>query len=212
MPPLRHLPSWRVQLSVVRCVLFSVKVQVVNWVAAPYRKRLSVSAFSVAGALVAVVALPAPALGASTHTELFDFGSRVTQSITASSTTWQHAGRDTVGVSEPPPPVDVTGPLDPTGAQAFAYRMLAEYGWGNGQWSCLDRLWTRESNWNASAENPDSGAYGIPQSLPGEKMATVGADWRTNAETQIRWGLSYISGAYGTPCAAWAHSEETNWY
>ena len=66
--------------------------------------------------------------------------------------------------------------------------------------------------WNAAAENPSSGAYGIPQSLPGSKMATHGSDWRTNPETQIRWGIDYIKGRYGTPCGAWAHSEANNWY
>ena len=73
-------------------------------------------------------------------------------------------------------------------------------------------LWTRESSWRADAYNASSGAYGIPQSLPGSKMAAAGADWRTNAATQIEWGLSYIAGRYGAPCGAWAHSEQFNWY
>ncbi len=73
-------------------------------------------------------------------------------------------------------------------------------------------LWNRESNWRWWAENPYSGAYGIPQSLPASKMASVGADYRTNAVTQITWGLIYISNRYGTPCAAWDHSEAVNWY
>jgi hypothetical protein len=70
----------------------------------------------------------------------------------------------------------------------------------------------RESRWNHVAENPSSGAYGIPQALPGSKMASAGDDWATNPETQIRWGLGYIDARYGSPCAAWEHSEEKNWY
>lgn len=89
---------------------------------------------------------------------------------------------------------------------------MARYGWGDGEYQCLVRLWTRESSWRADAYNASSGAYGIPQSLPGSKMASAGADWRTNAATQIEWGLAYISGRYGAPCGAWAHSEAVNWY
>ena len=90
--------------------------------------------------------------------------------------------------------------------------MAAARGWGGAQFSCLDRLWTKESNWNPNAQNRSSGAYGIPQALPGSKMGTVAADWRTNPATQIAWGLNYIGGRYGTPCAAWAHSQAVNWY
>ena len=90
--------------------------------------------------------------------------------------------------------------------------MVSDRGWGSDQWSCLDRLWQRESNWNHLARNPSSGAYGIPQSLPANKMASAGSDWQTNPATQITWGLNYISGRYGTPCAAWGHSERVGWY
>ncbi|MBD7956042.1 phospholipase [Microbacterium sp. Sa4CUA7] len=99
------------------------------------------------------------------------------------------------------------------GAKATAAELAAtQYGWGSDQFQCLDSLWTKESDWNYQAVNPSSGATGIPQSLPGHKMATAGADWQTNATTQIRWGLDYIFRAYGTPCAAWAHSQATDWY
>ena len=74
------------------------------------------------------------------------------------------------------------------------------------------RLWQKESNWRYTARNPSSGAYGIPQSLPGSKMASAGADWQTNPATQIKWGLGYIAARYGTPCSAWAHSQQVNWY
>ncbi|MEV7631374.1 phospholipase [Microbacterium sp. NPDC089318] len=101
----------------------------------------------------------------------------------------------------------------PEGAKATARAMAAErYGWGEGEFSCLAKLWTKESGWNYQAYNSNGGATGIPQSLPGSKMATAGADWRTNAATQIAWGLGYIDRAYGSPCAAWGHSQAVNWY
>jgi hypothetical protein len=96
--------------------------------------------------------------------------------------------------------------------KALARLMLADRGWGAGQFSCLDSLWTRESGWNLHAQNPSSGAYGIPQALPGRKMSSAGSDWRSNAATQIRWGLDYIADRYGSPCGAWAHSEASGWY
>jgi hypothetical protein len=97
-------------------------------------------------------------------------------------------------------------------AQQIAAGMVAARGWGNDQFSCLVSLWNKESGWRTTATNPSSGAYGIPQSLPGNKMASAGADWRTNARTQISWGLGYIASVYGTPCSAWSHSQATNWY
>jgi hypothetical protein len=98
----------------------------------------------------------------------------------------------------------VPPPADPTAAQLDAKNMLASYGWDNTtQWTCLYNLWERESTWNVYADNPTSGAYGIPQSLPGDKMAMFGSDWQTDPVTQIKWGLWYINGTYGTPCNAW---------
>ncbi|MFE3448477.1 lytic transglycosylase domain-containing protein [Nonomuraea sp. NPDC059194] len=96
--------------------------------------------------------------------------------------------------------------------KAVAKGMLAGFGFGDDQWGCLEKLWHKESGWNERAMNRYSGAYGIPQSLPGSKMASAGADWQTNAETQIKWGLGYIKGRYGTPCGAWGHSMATGWY
>ena len=100
----------------------------------------------------------------------------------------------------------------PGTAKAFALVQVTEKGWEYPQYSCLVKLWERESNWRWNATNKSSGAYGIPQSLPATKMASAGADWRTNPDTQIRWGISYIDGRYGSPCAALAHSDEHNWY
>ena len=100
-------------------------------------------------------------------------------------------------------------------AKWFARQEMAKarYGWGSDeQWDALEQLWTRESGWNYQATNPSSGAYGIPQSLPGSKMAAAGKDWRTNPETQIRWGLSYIKERYGGPKRAWAHFQSRGWY
>jgi Transglycosylase SLT domain len=95
--------------------------------------------------------------------------------------------------------------------QQIAEGMLGQFGW-SGQFSCLDSLWNVESGWNPTAENPNSGAYGIPQALPGSKMASAGPDWQTNPATQILWGLQYIQSTYGSPCAAWSHEEATGWY
>ena len=96
--------------------------------------------------------------------------------------------------------------------RSTAKGMLAGFGWSDSQFSCLDSLWTKESGWNPLATNASSGAYGIPQSLPASKMATAGADYRTNPATQITWGLTYIKASYGSPCSAWAHSQAVNWY
>ena len=102
-------------------------------------------------------------------------------------------------------------PASPTAAQAIARDMLLARGWGDDQFGCLVELWNHESGWNVYASNP-SGAYGIPQALPGSKMATAGADWETNPATQISWGLGYITGRYGTPCGAWDTFSSQGWY
>lgn len=102
-------------------------------------------------------------------------------------------------------------PVSSGTAQQIAESMLGAYGWSSSQFPCLNDLWTRESGWRTTAENP-SGAYGIPQALPGGKMASAGADWATSPTTQIRWGLGYIKGTYGSPCGAWSHEEGKGWY
>jgi hypothetical protein len=101
---------------------------------------------------------------------------------------------------------------DPGTAQSIAFNMLPSYGFAtSSQWPCLDDLWERESGWVYDAENA-SGAYGIPQALPGSKMASAGPDWETDPTTQIKWGLGYIQSIYGTPCGAWDHEEADGWY
>jgi hypothetical protein len=103
-------------------------------------------------------------------------------------------------------------PVTSGSAQQIAEQMLSQYGWSSSQFSCLEPLWAQESGWIVTAENPSSGAYGIPQAMPGSEMASAGADWQTDAATQIRWGLTYIQGRYGSPCGAWAHEESDGWY
>ena len=107
-----------------------------------------------------------------------------------------------------------TGGCSAGAAQAYASSILGSYGWGQDQMSCLVSLWNMESNWRWNAYNSSSGAYGIPQSLPANKLASAGGDWMTNGNTQIRWGLSYIAGRYTTPCGAWDHemSQDPHWY
>ena len=94
----------------------------------------------------------------------------------------------------------------------IARAMLGSFGWSSGQFSCLDPLWEHESRWSVTAANPGSGAFGIPQALPGSRMASAGPDWQTSAATQITWGLRYIRDTYGSPCAAWSHEQATSWY
>lgn len=120
----------------------------------------------------------------------------VTESSSSSSSSWT------------PPFVSP----DPGTAQAIAYDMVRARGWGDDQFACLVALWNRESGWRVNAYNAGSGAYGIPQALPGNKMGTVAPDWETNPATQITWGLNYIGGRYGDPCGAWSHSESVGWY
>jgi hypothetical protein len=122
--------------------------------------------------------------------------------ISLPSTSPGSAGTDVV-VNMPPP--------NPGTAQSIGFNMLASFGFATSQWGCLDDLWNRESGWVYNAENA-SGAYGIPQALPGSKMASAGADWLTNPTTQIKWGLGYIKSIYATPCGAWDHEEADGWY
>lgn len=100
----------------------------------------------------------------------------------------------------------------PEANKALAKTMMSPMWNDPQQFTCLSNLWHRESSWNHLAVNPSSGAYGIPQSLPADKMASEGADYKTNPATQIRWGLRYIKERYGSPCSAWAHSERVGWY
>ena len=115
-----------------------------------------------------------------------------------------------VGTRQLPSPSAVV--VAPGTAQAIGQQLAAARGWGADQFACLLQLWNEESGWRVNAQNTGSGAYGIPQALPGSKMASAGADWQTNPATQITWGLGYIAGRYGTPCGAYAHKASAGWY
>jgi hypothetical protein len=99
-----------------------------------------------------------------------------------------------------------------SGVKATGCAILLSLGFGLDQMPCLDKLFQKESGWNVNAYNKSSGAGGIPQALPMSKMSSEGADWKTNAATQIRWGVKYIKGRWGSPCGAWAHSQSSGWY
>lgn len=159
-----------------------------------------------------------------------DRGERLAPGNAVGEAAEQRASRaDGPDASPPPPepepdpepasgaPADPVGPIPAScdefsGNRATGCALLLDAGFELAQMSCLDSLWTKESGWNHRAQNPSSGAYGIPQALPGSKMASHGDDWQTNPATQIRWGLSYISSRYGTPCAAWQFSQANGWY
>ena len=195
------------------------------------RTTAQVFAFGVASAAICVVAIAptqrdAPAAFAAEGGE----NGASTQILTVDTAAQPEVQRDTVQVIRPvvvpPPPAPeaaadtsparkgapAAGVPDPGTAKSIAFDMVAARGWGTEQYDCLVSLWQRESGWNAFANNPSSGAYGIPQSLPGSKMASAGADWATNPATQITWGLGYIAGRYSTPCGAWGASQSKGWY
>ena len=103
--------------------------------------------------------------------------------------------------------------VSPTGRnQRIGKELAAARGWDGRQWNCLRDLWIKESGWSTRSSNSSGTAWGIPQALPGSKMAKFGSDWRTNPVTQIKWGLHYIDNRYGTPCKAWGHFQSHNWY
>ena len=128
---------------------------------------------------------------------------RPSQSASGSGSSGSGSGSASVAAVPPP---------NPGTAQSIAYNMLSSFGWNpKTYFSCLDNIWSRESGWRYNAENA-SGAYGIPQALPGSKMATAGADWQTNPTTQIKWGLGYIQSTYGDPCSAWSFWQGHGYY
>ena len=186
------------------------------------RARWSLPIFSILATVAFVSVLlvePSGLIRASAATQLPERTTNdPTQSLDTADGIVVAAGRDGFSVSKPAPPKPAIGLARPAGkpdpgtAQAIAYQMVLARGWGQSEFDCLVALWNRESHWNVYAHNTHSGAYGIPQALPGDKMASVGADWATNPATQITWGLGYIQGRYGTPCGAWGHSQTKGWY
>jgi hypothetical protein len=156
-----------------------------------------------------VILLVGPVIGPFTS---YDFGlaaTNVDQSYVEEDSTHMSIARDSWSLTSG---FFVSGSTDVKAAQEYARKRLVAKGLGDNEFQCLVDLWDRESKWNVSAANGDSGAFGIPQALPGKKMSVFGDDWKTNFATQIKWGLSYIKGRYETPCKAWSHSEQTGWY
>jgi hypothetical protein len=135
-----------------------------------------------------------------------------TQNTAQNSATQNTSTAQATASAQPTPSAPAAAMAASGSPQQIAQAMLASFGWSSGQFSCLDPLWAHESGWSVTAYNSGSGAYGIPQALPGSRMASAGPDWQTNAATQIRWGLEYIKGTYGSPCAAWDHEQATGWY
>lgn len=108
--------------------------------------------------------------------------------------------------------VTKTQDLTVSDPKTLARALMSQYGLDPAQFDCLDNIWSQESGWNVHADNPSSSAYGIPQALPGSKMASAGPNWADSAETQIRWGLGYIKGRYGSACSAWSFKQGAGWY
>jgi len=117
------------------------------------------------------------------------------------------AGVDRTGTA-----VSRTEDISDEDPREIAKALLSEFGYSQDEFGCLDSLYMSESGWRVDADNPSSSAYGIPQALPGSKMASAGPDWETNPVTQIRWGLGYIQDRYGSPCGAWGFKQGHNWY
>ncbi|HEX5190876.1 MAG TPA: lytic transglycosylase domain-containing protein [Streptosporangiaceae bacterium] len=142
--------------------------------------------------------------------------------MAAATKSFKVVGKPKVATKPAPPSTGGTGgggapivnaPIPSPGtAQSIAYNLLPSFGFNaKQQFGCLDNIWSRESGWRVTAANA-SGAYGIPQALPGSKMATAGPNWQTNATTQIKWGLGYIKDRYGSPCNGWAFWQAHGWY
>lgn len=193
------------------------------------RRRYSLPLFASFAALAFVlvsVTSPMSQNEAAAAAVIAQIESQPTQGLVVAGDYSNAVARDSYKVTAKPVPVAPAAPAasagargapaagipDPGSAKAIAYDMVMARGWGEDQYNCLVSLWQRESGWNTFANNPSSGAYGIPQSLPGSKMASAGADWATNPATQITWGLGYISSRYQNPCGAWAASESKGWY
>lgn len=162
-------------------------------------------------AVVIFVAVPLTAAPGATTSPWFGLSAARGQNILVSGA-GMGLEREEFGVSGGWGVAPAAGTPDPGTAQAVALEQLTQRGWDGSEFSCLVSLWNKESGWNHGAQNPSSGAYGIPQALPGNKMASAGSDWATNPATQISWGLGYIEDRYGSPCGAWGHSEAKNWY
>lgn len=189
------------------------------------RKRASWSL--VAAFLIAASAQPtANGLDLPGSTQLY-FPEATAANITTNLSSGQGAGQNT-GAAAISPLASIFAPdmsrvalmarqvemaRTPSGAKYVTRQlMLDKYKWGKNEFTCLNRLWTKESNWNYKAHNYKSGAHGIPQALPAKKMELISSDWRTNPVTQISWGLRYIDERYSSPCKAWSKFKRARYY
>ena len=165
-----------------------------------------------ASAALASANLGAPASGGLDAADAARLGDRRATASRSDRRTTVDAVKASVLNQDSGGQVTETEDLTDQDPRTIARAMLPDFGFGSDQFSCLDSLYVSESDWNVHADNPSSSAYGIPQALPGSKMATAGSDWENNAATQIRWGLGYIKSSYGTPCSAWSFKQGHNWY
>jgi hypothetical protein len=176
-------------------------------VSALEQERQTIIAMDAAASTLTVDAKPAMANPTAILAAAQAASSASSTSTSTTSTTSTSSTGGGTSVNTP------AAPANPTGAEATGKQLLLSFGFDQtDQWACLYNLWMRESGWNVYAENTSSGAYGIPQSLPGDKMASVAADWQTNPTTQIEWGLGYIKAQYGTPCGAWQNEVNYGYY
>lgn len=179
----------------------------------------ALATLAVAGLISAAAIAPS---AASTHISPEAHGAHGTQELDgivaeqlAASDNREHFSSE---AAPPPTPVmsvrlaPAAGIPDPGSAMDIGLRMVIERGWDSSEFDCLAALWDKESRWDVYAFNASSGAYGIPQAVPGDKMAAAGDDWQTNPATQISWGLSYIANRYASPCGAWEFSGQNGWY
>ncbi|MFJ5259451.1 transglycosylase SLT domain-containing protein [Streptomyces sp. NPDC088387] len=114
----------------------------------------------------------------------------------------------TAGMAFTAVPAHAASAASPTEAKAIAKKMIPN----NSQYNAFSKIVEHESGWDVDASNSSSGAYGLVQALPGSKMSSAGSDWKTNAATQIEWGLDYMNDRYGSPVGAWNFWQANGWY
>lgn len=177
------------------------------------KRKLSTLIASIAGSAIAVAAIASGAATGATTVAAATAQTKAAAPAQMTSTRFNPAG--SVALAAFTKPLTTVKPAAPSSygtPREIAQSMLASYGWTSGQFMYLNSLWMRESGWDPRAANASSGAYGIPQAMPGGKMASAGPDWPSSAATQIRWGLRYIKNTYGSPLGAWDHEAAYGWY
>jgi resuscitation-promoting factor RpfB len=213
--PGKRRASRRTGVAVPLTAVITALVAVIG--AVTYLVGFRPGANSTAGAVAAVMAVPTSHAMATLEEQR-----RQLIAMSIASHAISLVGKPSLASRQPPPSSGGGGsggngppaaPPDPGTAQSIAWDMMPQFGWSpQTYFSCLNNIWTRESGWLYDAENPISGAYGIPQALPGDKMASAGPNWETDPTTQIRWGLGYIQSVYGNPCSAWDFWQAHGYY